>query len=341
MTKAKPSIIFLGSGAFGVPTLAAMAEHYTIAAIVTQPDRPAGRGMKLTSTPIATFAAESLPDVPILRPENVNAPEVVAQLHGLGHGALAWVVIAFGQKLSPALLGSFFCCNLHGSILPRWRGAAPINWAIISGDGQTGNTMITIADRMDAGLVLGTSSRQITDDVTTGELHDLLAADGPQLVREVLLQHAAGTLVGKQQDEALVTKARKLSRADAWVDFAAGAQVVTRRINGLAPWPGVDALLQVSEPDLPLKLWQAKPVGQIVMQAMTLPSDSRPGTLLDARAGIVLCGPAGGPTLAQLLKVQVAGGRVVTWPEFASGRSWVGSPRLSSQVPSAPVSVSS
>ena len=230
-------LVYFGSGAFGLPTLKTLVESHQVRAIVTQPDRPAGRGKALTPTPIGQWAVESAPDVPLLKPKDVNADEVVARVRAFE--AEAWVVIAFGQKLSAALLEGVFSMNLHASLLPRWRGAAPINWAIIAGDDETGNSVITLAHLMDAGLVLGQSRREITGRETAGEMHDALAADGPALVEEVLEAKSAGMLMPVEQDERKVTLAPKLSSADRWVDVAQPAAACQRRIHGLTPWPGV------------------------------------------------------------------------------------------------------
>ena len=304
-------LAFLGSGAFGIPTLLALAREHEITRVVTQPDRPAGRGGKLTPTPIAAWAAEHLPGVPILRPERINAPEVVAVLrdHATGAHAEPWVVIAFGQKLGRPLLADRFAINLHASLLPRWRGAAPINAAILAGDAVTGNSVITLADRMDAGLVLGQSRRPVEPTHTAGELHDLLAADGPDLVLRVLDEHAAGATDALEQDESLVTLAPKLSRADGWIDPAASADEWRRRINGLSPWPGVQAALD----GVPLKLLRAD-----AMQPGR--SLGAPGTLIDGARGVFACGSGG----LQLLELQPAGKRAMAWADFARGRPLTG-----------------
>jgi len=158
-------IVFLGSGAFGLPSLQHLAQHHTLLTVVSQPDKPAGRGSQLTPTPIAAWAAQSLAHVPLIQPATVNEPAVRDSLRALD--ADAWVVIAFGQKLGRALLEGKFAVNLHASLLPRWRGAAPIHAAILAGDAITGNSVITLADKMDAGLVLGQSQRNIAPDATT------------------------------------------------------------------------------------------------------------------------------------------------------------------------------
>ncbi|MDF1870691.1 MAG: methionyl-tRNA formyltransferase, partial [Phycisphaerales bacterium] len=148
-------IVFLGSGAFGVPTLERLAREHSITGIVTQPDRRVGRGKNTTPTPVGQWAAEHLPAVPIVKPENINTDEARETIRGWD--ADAWVVIAYGQYLGSKLIADRFAINLHGSRLPRWRGAAPINAAIVAGDTTTGNSVITIAKEMDAGFVLAQS----------------------------------------------------------------------------------------------------------------------------------------------------------------------------------------
>lgn len=296
-------VLFLGAGAFGVPTLDALRREHELVGVITQPDRPAGRGRRLTPSPIGEWARDHLPAVPMIKPADVNSPEAVRFAHDARGDA--WVVIAFGQKLGPALLGEHFAINLHASLLPRWRGAAPIHHAILSGDARTGNTVITIAPRMDAGLVLGRSTRDIAPDDTSGTLHDALAGDGPALILDVLERHQRGALRPETQDESRVTRAGKLSRQDAWVDFTAPADVCRCRINGLSPWPGVKATFR----DRPLGLLRAtRAAGPALPQ-------SEPGVIVDARTGLVSCGD--GPL--QLLEVQPEGKPVMTWSDFANG----------------------
>jgi methionyl-tRNA formyltransferase len=299
-------IVYFGSGAFGVPTLEHLSSRHELALVVTQPDKPAGRGARLTPTPVAQWAAEHRPDVRVIKPARVGEAGVMAEIRGAQ--AEAWVVIAFGQKLPRALLEGVFAINLHASLLPRWRGAAPIHAAILAGDTETGNTVITLADRMDAGLVLGTSRRAIDPLVTTGELHDLLSGDGPGLVERVLSEHAAGRLRGAAQDESLVTIAQKLSKADGSPDFRQPADFLRRQIHALTPWPGVTAVLGTS-PAVSLKLLRAAVVEG--------GHGGEPGRVVDPKAGVVSCGKG---TLLRLLEVQPAGKRGMTWAEFARGR---------------------
>ena len=303
-------LVFLGSGAFGMPTLKALARRHEIAMVVTQPDRKAGRGGRLTPTPIGAWAAEHLAGAPLLKPERINEPAVTDAVRAID--ADAWVVIAFGQKLGAPLLEHRFAINLHASLLPRWRGAAPINAAILAGDTITGNSVITLADRMDAGLILGQSERAIDPTITTGELHDLLAGDGPELVEHVLAGHTARTLDPRKQDESAVTIAGKLSRADAWVDLTDSAQACRRRINGLSPWPGVQAALDGQD----VKLLRATVI-EMPASADMPHAKAAPGALIDAALGHF----ATGQSLLQILEIQPTGKRPMPWPDYARGRA--------------------
>ncbi|MFZ2873419.1 MAG: methionyl-tRNA formyltransferase [Phycisphaerales bacterium] len=296
-------VVFLGSGAFGLPTLEHLARTHQVTGVVTQPDRPAGRGGKVTPTPVGAWAEAHLAGTPLLKPERINTPLDTDALRALE--ADAWVVIAFGQKLGKALLAERFAINLHASLLPKWRGAAPINAAILAGDLRTGNSVITLADRMDAGLILGASERVIEPTATAGELHDLLASDGPALVERVLQSHVSGTLVPTVQEEPLVTLAPKLSRADAWVDFTQHADDCRRRINGLSPWPGVTVEFRGQ----PLKLLRAGSAGDVAL--------GPPGSIIDPLRGVVRCAAGTGLTL---LEVQPAGRKPCSWRDFANGQ---------------------
>ncbi|MFI4914917.1 MAG: methionyl-tRNA formyltransferase [Phycisphaerales bacterium JB060] len=296
-------VVFFGSGAFGVPTLRMLVKRHEVAAVVTQPDRPAGRGKSLSPTPIATEAESLMPGVEVLKPENVNTPEVRDHIRGLE--ADAWVVIAFGQKLGQKLLADKFAINLHASLLPRWRGAAPINAAILAGDQTTGVSVITLADEMDAGFVLGQAARPLDPNLTIGELHDVLARDGVEVVAGVLERHATGSLEPIEQDKGRVTLAPKLSKADGWIDFTDTAHACRNRVHGLTPWPGVSINLA----GVTLKLLR--------VSAEERGHDGAPGTLLDP-AGLLACGQG---TALRLVTVQPAGKKPMDFSAFANGRS--------------------
>jgi methionyl-tRNA formyltransferase len=321
--------VYFGSGAFGLPTLTHLAANHTVLAVVTQPDKPAGRGGQLTPTPIAAWTAQHMTGVPLLKPAKVNDPAVVEQVRSIACDA--WVVIAFGQKLGRALLADRFAINLHASLLPRWRGAAPINAAILAGDSETGNSVITLADRMDAGLVLGQSRRALDPMTTTGEMHDLLAGDGPALVDRVLARHAAGEHWGDAQDESRVTIAPKLSKADGVIDFASGP-ACQRRVHALNPWPGVTMTLapDASRPTdtVDVKLLRAG------VASLFAPHGKRAGDAVAPAQGLFAC--ADGSAL-QLNEVQPAGKRAMAWADFARGRALAPSARfvLQGQTPGA------
>jgi len=300
-------IVFLGSGPFGLPTLERLRDEHELTGVISQPDRPAGRRRQSAPTPVASWVQQHAPHAPLIRAANVNEPSVVVEVRALP--ADACVVIAFGQKLSPALLADRFVINLHASLLPRWRGAAPVNHAILAGDAETGNTIITVTDRIDAGLILAQSRRPIEPWMTAGDLHDALSTDGPDLVMRALADYQAGRLQPVEQDERLATRAPKLKKSDGWVDFTESADLCRRRVHGLTPWPGATVRIAGES----VKLLRVQTLATNPEQQ----SDARPGALVDPDAGVVACGWG---TALRLLEVQPAGKRPMRWPEFAQGR---------------------
>ena len=298
------NIVFLGSGAFGVPTLERLAKDHTISAIVTQPDRKAGRGSKLTPTPIGQWANQHLPDTPLIKPEKINtdAPRDLIR----SSPADAWVIIAYGQYLGSKLIADRFAINLHASLLPRWRGASPINSAIIAGDTTTGNSVITIDKKMDAGAILAQSNRTIEPDMTAAMLHDALAHDGPDLITKVLDDRINNREQYLTQDPSQITIASKMSKSDGIVDFNLPARLAAARINGLNPWPSVTVGFREEK----IKINRSKPTNHQSQQS--------PGTIIDADSGLIACGDA---HAIQLLMVQPAGKRAMDWKAFANGRS--------------------
>ncbi len=296
-------VVFLGSGAFGIPTLGRLATEHTVTGIVTQPDRRAGRGGKLTPTPIGAWAAEHLPGVPLIKPEKINDPAARDLVRSWP--ADAWVVIAYGQYLGPSLVAERFAINLHASLLPRWRGAAPINAAIVAGDTATGNSVITIAREMDAGDVLARSHRDIAPDMTAAMLHEALSHDGPDLVCSVLGARSLNRIHAVAQDPALVTMAPRMSKSDGVVDFSHPARLVAARINGLSPWPGVTVGFRAEQ----LKINRAEPADATAQEPA--------GTVVAPDEGLVVCGDG---ACVRLLEVQPAGKRAMDWKAMANGR---------------------
>jgi methionyl-tRNA formyltransferase len=296
-------ILFAGSGAFGVPTLRALvAAGFELPLIVSQPDKPAGRGRQLTPTPIARLALDL--HLPLLRTTNIN-------LEPLPEADLL-VVIAFGQKIAPAVVHHprYGSINLHASLLPRHRGAAPIHWAILCGDEITGNTVIRLAERMDGGAVLGTSDPRPIGLSTTSELHDLLADDGPAVVLRVIEQLFTGQATETPQDESLATLAPKLSRDAARIDFAQPADLVARRIRAMYDWPGCRVTLHHRDREVArLTLVRAEAVHALV--------DASPPGTINADGSI-----SAGTGAVRVLEVQPEGGRRMSLDAFRNGRGW-------------------
>jgi methionyl-tRNA formyltransferase len=314
-------IVFFGSGEFGLPTLRALMQAHDVRLVISQPDRPAGRNRSLTPTPIAQLALEN--NLPLLRPEKCNVPDVIQAVRDAKSDAN--IVIAFGQKVGRELIespshGAMATMNLHASILPKYRGAAPIHWAIVRGETVTGNTIFSLVEKMDAGPVLGVQSTPIDPLETTGELHDRLSALGPSLVLDVLTKLEAGALTPQVQDESQATLAPKLSRADAVIDFTKPADEIRCRVHGLTPWPGVTVYYSADPagPRQPLMLRRVKSIGA------TLPGGA-PGELVSDNA--VACGSG----QLELLEVQPPGKRQMTWADFARGAKLTRGARFWSQ----------
>lgn len=234
-------IVFCGTAEFAVPALHGTADAHDVVAVVTQPDRTGSRGRP---APRPVGDAASLLGLPVLRPERIRAPESVATILGLAPDAL--VVAAYGQIIPAALLDEapLGGINVHGSLLPRWRGAAPVAAAILAGDARTGVSIMRMDAGLDTGAVYAMRELPIAATDTTPLLTERLAAHGAGLLLEVLEAVAAGTATSTPQDDALATYAPRLSRDDGRVDWASASAVeVDRRVRALLPWPGTSALL--------------------------------------------------------------------------------------------------
>lgn len=291
-------IIFAGSGEFGLPSLKSLFEaNYDLVQVVTQPDRPAGRGRSLTPTPIAAFATEK--ELQLLKTANINAETLPP--------ADLMLVIAFGQKVAPHIVDHprFGSINLHASRLPKYRGAAPINWAIIRGEQVTGNSIIRLAQKMDAGAILAQSEVFIRETETAGELHDRLADTGADMVYCVAAEMLSGIAYEQIQDESLASLAPKLSREQATIDFTRPADEIARLIRGMYPWPGCTVQLN----DTNLTLARACPAGETSLA---------PGSTTDE--GIA----AGDGRVVEILELKPQGGRVMPLAAFKNGHPWQG-----------------
>jgi methionyl-tRNA formyltransferase len=233
-------VVFMGSPEFATPCLRALAAAHDVALVVSQPDKPAGRGSQLTA-PAVKIAAQEL-ELPVIQPRSAKTGELRDAL--AASGAELAVVVAYGKILPRAVLEALprGCINVHASILPRYRGAAPVQWAVINGDPETGVAIMQLDEGMDTGPVL--LERRITIDPheTSGELLARLAPIGAQALLEAISAIGSGTAHPVPQDHGAATHAPMLQKSDGAIDFAQPAHVVGARIRGVDPWPGAQAI---------------------------------------------------------------------------------------------------
>lgn len=233
-------IAYLGSGEFGIQCLDALEQSsHNLQYIVSQPPNPAGRGRKSCPTPVTRWVNDR--SIPFIETDNVNTPDVIERIAGCMPDLI--VVIAFGQKIGNELINlpPKGAINVHASLLPKYRGAAPINWAIINGETETGISIITLAEKMDAGQILAQARTQINPNETAGQLHDRLATMAAPLLLSTINRIADGSAVYDEQDNSRATLAPKLKKSDGFIDFAQSAEVLVRKIYGFWPWPGAAA----------------------------------------------------------------------------------------------------
>lgn len=294
-------IIFMGTPDFAVPTLAAIAAAgHSIAAVYSQPPRPSGRGLQQQKSPVHRFADGA--GVPVLTPRTLRDEPARAQFSA--HHADAAVVVAYGLILPKPVLEAprHGCFNLHGSALPRWRGAAPIQRAIMAGDRQTAATIMRMDEGLDTGPVCASAPIAIGADMTTGDLHDLMAERGAALMVETLAKLERGGLTCTAQPRDSVTYASKIDKDEARIDWMRPAAEVHNKVRGLAPWPG--AYFEVSHGGRTerIKVLRASLVSGTT--AGVVPDLGPPGTLLDSE-GTISCADGA----LRLVEVQRAGKR--------------------------------
>jgi len=270
-------LVFMGSPNFAVPSLNALASEHDIVAVYTQPPRAAGRGNKEQLTAVNQMAKEL--GLPVFTPKNLKNAEVQEKF--VSHAPDAVVVAAYGLILPQAILHAsrLGCINVHASLLPRWRGAAPIQRAIMAGDKETGITLMHMDAGLDTGAIFEQRSIPITDATTAGALHDALAGLGAEMAADLLAKLGAGSVSPTSQPASGVTYADKIEKSEAKVDFDSPAQKVLRQIHGLSPFPGAFAVLDGQR----LKF--------LLVEAIETDNGSRgaPGTVLD-ETFTVACG---------------------------------------------------
>ena len=299
-------LAFAGTPEFAAVHLRALLDAgYPLCAVYTQPDRRAGRGRQLSASPVKTLALEH--GLEIRQPASLKPPEVQQELAALGIDLL--VVVAYGLILPAAVLGlpRLGCINVHASLLPRWRGAAPIQRAIAAGDAETGIAIMQMDAGLDTGPVLAEVACPIAPDDTAGSLQDRLATLGPPLLLAVLDRLGQGMLPAQPQDDSRATYAAKIDKAEAAIDWREPAAVVARKVRAFNPVPVAHARLG----GLALRVWSG--------QVSAYSGDAAPGTILSARREGILV--ACGEDAFWLREVQLEGRNRVTAAELRNSRA--------------------
>ena len=245
-------VIFMGTPDFAVPCLARLVEISDVVAVVTQPDKPKGRGQKLLPPPVKAFAQEH--GIAVYQPVRVKAPDFVGVLRGLAPDLI--VVVAFGQILSKEILSlpPLGCINVHASLLPRYRGAAPMQWAIVRGEKETGVTTMFMDEGLDTGDMLVRETLPITQAMTAAELHDAMMKLGADVLEKTLFSLSEGTLKRTPQDDALSTYAPLLDKEVGRIDWKKSAQEIHDLVRGLNSWPGAYTMLEGQK----FKIWRTR-----------------------------------------------------------------------------------
>jgi methionyl-tRNA formyltransferase len=299
MTRLK--LAYMGTPDFAVPSLAALVEAgHEVASVYSQPPRRAGRGQKERPSPVHAWAEEH--GLPVRTPRTLRDEGAQAEFVALDLDAA--IVAAYGLILPLPVLEAprLGCINVHASVLPRWRGAAPIQRAILAGDTETGISIMMMAEGLDTGPVLRMESLPIGPETTAGELHDALAALGGRMIAPVLADFEAGHIVPEPQDDAGTTYAKKTEKSEAMIDWSEEASMVARRIHAFAPWPGA---------------WFTLGGERVkVLAARIEPGDGAPGEVLDNTLRV-----ACGSSAVRLLRLQREGKKPAAAADFLRGRS--------------------
>jgi methionyl-tRNA formyltransferase len=295
-------IIFMGTPEFACPTLQKLIDrNEEVVAVITQPDRPKGRGQQTLPPPVKVLAEQH--GIPVLQPLKVRAPEVVEDIRRLAPDLI--VVVAFGQILPKSLLDipPLGCINVHASLLPRWRGAAPLNWCIINGDTETGVTTMMMDVGLDTGDMLLKKSTPIDPEEDTQSLHDRLSVIGAEALAETLDLLREGKLVREKQDDALTCYASMLKKEDGLIDWSKEPRAIKNLVRGMTPWPGAYSFLDGKM----LKIYRVR----------TANGEGAPGTVIAAgRQGLeVAC--AGGSIVID--ELQLEGKKRLSSSDFLAG----------------------
>lgn len=296
-------LVFMGSAELACPALEALATlpGHEIAAVITQPDRPKGRKLKPAAPPVKVVAKKL--GLPVYQPAKIRDPQAIELLRGAAAELI--IVVAYGQILPKTVLEipRNGCINVHASLLPRWRGAAPIQYALLYGDRHSGVTTMFMTERMDAGDIILQQSEPIRADDTAAALQERLAALGAQLLVKTVQLIAEGGAPRIPQDESLATYAKKLTKEHGRINWNKSAVEIERQIRAFDPWPSAYTFWG----DVMLKLWRAEVVAE---------TGGQPGEVLSG--GVIACGQGG----LRIVEIQPAGGKRMRLDDFLRGHAF-------------------
>ena len=302
-------VVFVGTGAIGVPALQTLLRSdHEVVGVVTQPDKPVGRDQRIQAPPVKHALGETT--IPVLQPARIKDERAIVQIRELNPDVM--VVAAYGQILPAAVLDAprLACINVHASLLPRWRGAAPIQAAIAAGDNRTGITIMYVAPGLDTGDILLQQDTEIAPNDTGSTLHDRLATMAPALVLKALQLIERGEAPREPQDPEKATYAPKLTRDSGRIDWSEPAEIIERKIRAYNPWPGAFAEIKAEEKHRKLKVFAAAVSNQ----------NGKPGEILRAENELVI---ATGHNALSLVEVQLEGRKRMSAAEFIRGNRWL------------------
>lgn len=300
------NIVFMGTPDFAVPALKKLIENYEVKAVYTQPDRPKGRGKKLAFSPVKEVAVEH--NIPVFQPIKIKTDiEAINELKKINPDFI--IVVAFGQILPKEVLEipKYGCINLHASLLPKYRGAAPIQWAVINGEKKSGNTTMLMDVGLDTGDMLLKSETIIDDSMTGGELHDILMEDGANLLIKTIEGMVNGEIKPEVQDDSLSCYASMLNKEIAKINWNESANNINNLIRGLNPWP----VAYTAYNDLTMKIYKAAPV----MRS----HNKIPGEIIEVSKNGILVACGEGMLMIKL--VQFPGGKALEVEEYIKGHT--------------------
>ena len=297
--------IFMGTPEFAVPTLQALIDHHEVIGVVTQPDKQRGRGKKVQFPPVKEKAVEY--NIPVYQPVRAKEEAFIETLRQLNPDVI--VVVAYGQILPESILNipKYGCINVHGSLLPKYRGAAPIQWAVLDGEEKTGITTMFMERGLDTGDMLDKVEVVLDPKETAGTLHDKLMEAGADLLLETLKKLEAGTAVRTKQDDSKSCYAKMLSKEMGKIDFTKSANEIERLIRGMNPWPSA----YTSMSGKTMKIWDA--------DVVEYQGNEKPGTIVDVTKDSILV--ATGENALALKEIQLAGKKRMQVQAFLLGRS--------------------